>query len=195
MSTANPTGVDENKDDRLRSRLWRDNHASPFEFCDLTVEIEAPIFVARQIFRHRTFSFNEFSLRYSEHGVREWAEDYLKPEAWRLQDQANKQMSAGELYHNQELVDSLYMEACSQAFAAYEEMLARGVSREQARMVLPQSTYTRWRQKGNLRNWLGFLSLRMAADVQPETRVVAERVAEVVRELWPKCYNVWEAGR
>lgn len=196
MSTANPTGVDPVKDDRLRERLWRDKHASPFEFPDLTVEIEAPLFVRSQIFRHRVFSVNEFSLRYSEHDAHEWEAPYWVPDAWRAQDRKNKQMSGGLLDEaSQRVARDLHVAQMEAAFKAYEDLLALGVSREMARGVLPQSTYTRWRQKGSLRAWFGFFDLRLAPDVQPETQVIAQAVAGIVREHFPKCFEVWEAHR
>lgn len=180
-------GTEENPgDEKLLRYLWEHKHSTPFEFCSLHVEVEAPIFVARQIFRHRTFSFSEVSGRYVEIG-----EDVYAPKVWRGQGKTNRQGSAEPLYEeSQECAHEAYAEAVARAKETYAYLLSCGVSREQARLVLPVSTMTRWRMAGNLRNWLAFLTLRLAPDVQEETRLVAQQIAAIVAETWPRTWAI-----
>lgn len=186
MSTGNPTGEDPGKDARLRRYLWDHRHLSPFEFSELILEVQCPIFVARQWFRHRTFSYNEFSGRYAEMDLGYWG-----PEAFRAQGGANKQAGTGGLdLEAQEQAGSVYSAALHRAEEAYRELLAIGVCREQARAVLPLATMTRFRVKGNLRNWFHFLRERLDAAAQDEIRSEAEEVARIIRGIWPETYRV-----
>jgi thymidylate synthase (FAD) len=190
MSTGNPTGEDDAKDDRLRDYLWRHGHATPFEMAGLSVEIQAPLFVARQIFRHRTFSFNEFSGRYAE-----MPDLFYIPGLSRIQGQAasNKQASGEGLPPEVQLMAQAQMaQATRAARLVYESLIAKGVARETARMVLPLNQYTRWQQQGNLRNWFHFLSLRLDEHTQCESRQYAEAVAALIQERWPKTWEVFE---
>lgn len=186
MSTGNPSGVDEAQDARLRGYLWQHGHLSPFEFADLVVEVDCPIFVARQWMRHRTFSYNEFSGRYAK-----MDRGYWLPAGWRGQGTGNKQAGSAALPDDaQEAAAATYSAALRQAEEAYLQLLAAGVCREQARAVLPVATLTRFRAKGNLRNWCAFLRERLAPDAQHEIRVEAQQVARIVRDLWPLTYAV-----
>lgn len=188
MSTGNATGVDEGKDDRLRRRLWKDKHVTPFEMLGLHIEAQAPIFGARQIFRHRSFSMNEHSGRYADMPAL-----YYLPAADAItgQDPHNKQMAGAPLSPEaQRRAQVVIAEATRRAREAYEELQALGVAREMARIVLPLNQYTRWRMQGNLRQWAHFLSLRLAPDVQPETRAYAEAIAAIVAEHFPKTWAV-----
>lgn len=171
-------------DEKLLKYLWEHKHSTPFEFCSLHVEVSAPIFVARQVFRHRTFSFSEVSGRYVEIG-----EDVYAPKVWRGQGKTNRQGSAEPVAEQRDAAQA-YALGVEAARAVYRHLLSLGVSREQARLVLPVSTMTRWRMAGNLRNWLAFLKLRLAPDVQDETRLVAENVAEIVAETWPRTWAI-----
>ena len=101
-------------DEKLLRYMWEHRHSTPFEFCSLHVEVEAPIFVARQIFRHRTFSFSEVSGRYVEIG-----EDVYAPKVWRGQGKTNRQGSAEPLYEeSQECAHEAYAEAVAMDFPA-----------------------------------------------------------------------------
>lgn len=175
-------------DEKLLRYLWEHKHSTPFEFCSLHVEVEAPIFVARQIFRHRTFSFSEVSGRYVEIG-----EDVYAPKVWRGQGKTNRQGSAEPVAEQGDAAQA-YALGVEAAQAVYRHLLSLGVSREQARLILPVSTMTRWRMAGNLRNWLAFLKLRLAPDVQEETRLVAQQVAEIVAETWPRTWAIAGMG-
>lgn len=185
MSTGNPTGVDFAKDIKLRQYLWDNDHHSPFEFSTLTIEVECPIFVARQWMRHRTFSYNEFSGRYAEMPMAFWS-----PDEFRQQGASNKQAGEQPLPKAMQAHAAVeYAAAVSAAYDAYEQLLRLGVCREQARAVLPVATMTKFRVTGNLRNWLHFLRLRLDPHAQKEIRDDAEHVARIIQQHWPLTYT------
>lgn len=191
MSTGNPTGLDTEKDEKLRNYLWRNGHATPFEMSVLQVEVQCPIFVAREWMRHRTQSFNEFSGRYAE-----MPDLYYLPDESRIvsQSQINKQSSGDALA--QDAIDEardIILDITREARYAYERLLDLGVARELARSVLPVSQYTKFRAQANLRNWLHFLNLRMADNAQYEIRVYANAVAEMIEHLWPNTWKVFKS--
>lgn len=204
MSTSNPTGVDEAKDKKLLDRLWRDQHSSCFECCELMVDIQAPLFVLRQMDRHRTVSLdqpeivetydewrkfssrNEFSGRYSE-----MPDIAYLPGELRVQNEANKQCSSQQRVDGEEALERMH-EGQGETQKLYRYLLSQGVSRESARMVLPLAQYTRIRLKANLLNWFKLLNLRLRLDVQRETRLYAVAIGRVCRHLWPKCWDVFE---
>lgn len=166
---------DRDKDLKLLRRLWRDQHLSPFEMVETVWHIEAPIFVARQWMRHRTWSYNEFSQRYSESKL----EFYLPPED-RIDDD--------EAFH----METAFLGAEK----SYRDLLNLGTKEETARMVLPLSTYTYFRGKVNFRNLIAFLKLRTAEDVQPETRQIALQMVDLLRERLPELMEVcWDESR
>lgn len=189
MSTGNPTGVDAAKDAATRDFLWRHAHATPFEMAVLQIEVQVPIFVAREWQRHRTQSFNEASGRYMEMPAL-----YYRPEPGRfqLQSATNKQGSSGEIDAALREEMRCRMEAEQQLVRDnYEWYLAQGLSREVARIDLPLSQYTRFRAQTNLRNWLHFLNLRMAPNAQFEIRVYAHALAQLIQLLWPETWEVF----
>jgi thymidylate synthase (FAD) len=164
------------KDKKLIKYLAEHKHMSPFEHCQLTVKITCPLYIRSQIHRHRTFSFNEVSRRYTNKDL-----EFYLPEVYRLQHQSNKQASYGALgdVENEALkveVENFY----SQGLKLYEDMLAMGVCREQARGVLPQDLLTEFYMTGNLRNWAHFLSLRNKPDAQYEVQIIAQQVQQIL---------------
>ena len=179
-------------DEKLLRYLWKHGHHSPFEMTHVALEIQAPIFVARQIFRHRLFSFNELSARYT----------HLPDSAWlpaaeevRLQNiTGNKQGSEPTSTLNGDHFIAKVEESYRQSFRVYEELCAAGYAREQARTVMPLGTMTRWRQGGNLRCWLDFLSKRLPANAQAETRQVATACAEMIEPLFPRTFALFQEG-
>lgn len=190
MSTGNPTGVDPAADERTRDFLWRHGHSSPFEMGWLHLELQLPIFVARQIMRHRLFSFNEFSARYSE-----MPDLYYLPDVDRIcaQDAHNKQASGKPLSESQAQLAFEAIDRSTQADqATYEFLLNLGVARETARGVKSVNQYTKIRMAGNLRVWLDFLSKRLPENAQWETRQYAEAITAIVKDLWPKTYALFE---
>lgn len=190
MSTGNPTGVDEKKDDGLRDYLWRHEHTSPFEFNDLVLEVKVPIFIAREWMRHRTFSYNEFSQRYAEA-----IDEYYLPEAGRLEYQSkmNNQGSSGLLPEEiaDEILEDMKMEQVRQRLN-YDAYIKDGLARELARINMPVSNYTMFQVKGNLKNWMHFVKLRSAPGAQYEIRVYAQAILKIIESLWPKQAEVYK---
>lgn len=165
---------------------------SVFEFGCLHVQVRAPIFTCRQVMRHRTFSFSEVSGRYCE-----MKEEVYKPNAWLLQAKKNRQMSSAEALDEeaQASIDAWYEECVKNAYETYHYMLDRGVSREQARMVLPLSQMTHWAMCGDLRAWLAFIALRMHPHAQEEAQSLARQVNAIVAQHWPRTHALFMEKR
>lgn len=183
-------GEDSGSDARLIRYLWRNKHTSPFEAVTFTFEIKAPIFVFRQWHRHRTWSFNEVSARYTE-----LSDDYYvpKPEMIGAQSPSNKQMRV--LGNSDETASAMIKTACGNAFVMYRKLLERGVPRELARSVLPVATYSRMFATVDLLNLLKFLSLRDHEHAQHEIRVYAIAMRELIEPLVPVAVKAWEESR
>ena len=182
-------------DERLLRYLWEHKHHSPFEMGGLTVEVQAPIFVFREWHRHRTQSYNELSARYTE-----LPDLYYTPSISRLmagkQSSANKQGSEGGF--TEELARKFQIEIeliTTQCRSAYELLLANGVSRELARLVIPVNQYSRMRASANLRNWLAFLSLRMDPAAQFEIREYANTVGDIIKDRFPRTWELFTEGK
>ena len=177
-------------DDRQLIRyLLRHAHTTPFEMAELKFLVRVPMDCWRQWVRHRTANINEYSTRYS------LAIDSMQTtqdDGWRSQASTNRQGSAGLLTatDGHPLTQS-EQELQSLARRVYEERLAAGIAREQARKDLPLSTYTEAYWKIDLHNLLHFLALRMDSHAQLEIRHYAETIGrEIVARLFPLC---WEA--
>lgn len=174
----------------LLSYLYKHQHMTPFEMCELVVEVQLPIFVAREWMRHRTFSYNEASARYAQ-----MPDLHYVPSEKRMVKQATKNKQAG----GQEMLDDNMSEAClygikseqREVYYGYSLMLQRGLAREVARINTPVSRYTKFWCKGNLRNWLHFLGLRLHTDAQWEIREYAHAVAKIIREKWPRSWELF----
>lgn len=176
------TGLDLSKDTKLMNFLAEHEHLTPFEYQHATFLVEVPLFIRSQIMRHRTFSYNEISRRYTSDDIAFWI-----PEQLRAQGKVNKQDSGETLESG--LSNRLlhhYRLNVEEAEDAYNTMLRMGVAREQARAVLPQSLLTRFYMGGNLRNWAHFIKLRRDPHAQKEVRIVAERIATELAMLWPE---------
>ena len=190
MSTGNETGVDEAKDDGLRDFLMRHQHSTPFEMCELHLEVQAPIFVFRQWHRHRTQSYNEFSGRYAEMPDLFYVPD---PNRVKGKGQMNKQGSEGAL--SKVIIEDFVGKIGEEQLVArnaYEQHVGMGIANELARINLPLSQYSKMRVKANLLNWFRFLKLRLDPHAQYEILVYAEAVARIISELWPKCWEVFD---
>jgi len=178
-------GTRQVRDDKaLINYLMANGHMSPFEFVEFTFRVRAPIFVARQWFRHRTGNYAEVSGRYS---VVE--EEAYTPRAAEIRMGAVQQ-------HNQK-VDPLNLEreyktAVKSSFESYRRLLAAGVVREQARAVLPQGAMTRFYFKIDLRNLFNFLKQRLNRHAQLEIRMYAERIIELITPIVPHSVEAWE---
>jgi len=180
-------------DAKLLKYLYENKHLTPFE-CggELQVEIQAPILVFRQIMRHRTFSFNEMSSRYTK-----MPNAHYLPESSRLtaQSKSNKQASSEELLPlsvRSEFLDKM-KEQQEDVYSFYEHSIKDNkLSREIARLNCPVSRYSKIRAKTDLRNWLHFLGLRMHPHAQWETRQFANIIAEIVKAFWPRTFELFE---
>lgn len=177
-------------DDRKLIRyLLRNRHTSPIEQVALVFGVRAPLYVVQQLLRHRTAKLNQLSGRYEEHD-----EDFelTEPTGWREQSTTNKQGS-GETMPLEvgERMSALEAEVTAKAWAAYKEMLAAGVAREQARRVLPASTIVELVWQCDMHNLLHFLGLRLAPDAQLEIRKLAVQMAAEVARRFPWTWAAW----
>jgi thymidylate synthase (FAD) len=181
-------------DEKLLRFLWEHKHATPFEMGGLTVEVQAPIFVFREWHRHRTQSYNEMSARYTPLPDVNYVPSL---ERVMMRGGANKQASGTghELttFHANAFILNL-TKAYVEAEAQYQTALADGVPKELARCFLPVGRYSRMRASANLRNWLGFLALRMDPAAQWEIRQYAMAMASLVKPLFPRTYALFEEG-
>lgn len=178
------------EDQGLINYLMRNAHTSPFEQVELVFHVKAPIAIIRQWFRHRMASVNEISGRYAQLPN----EFYIPgPDEIRAQSTINKQVGEGSLWrpaaeHAAERIEM----AAREAYEHYEYLLARGVAREQARMVLPVGIYSEFYWKQDLHNLFGFLRLRLDWHAQAEIRAYAEVMAPMARAVAPLCYEAFE---
>lgn len=176
------TGLDQTSDTKLMFFLSREGHTSVFEHQSATFLIECPLFIRSQIMRHRTFSYNEVSRRYTSEQIAFWI-----PRDLRKQDPKAKQCSSGERLDDglARLALDDYHRHIDASVGVYNHLLSDGVAREIARAVLPQSLLTRFYMTGNLRNWAHFLKLRLDSHAQPEVQIIAQRIESELRKLWP----------
>lgn len=180
----------EGEDQKLIAYLLKHNHGTPFEHAVFTFHVKLPIFVARQWIRHRMSSYNEASFRY-----REPKEEFYYPKEWRAQDTKNKQgsVAAPSDFDHAELNLALDNQ-CRSTMADYKAMIAQGVSREMARMLLPVNLYTEWYWTVNARALLHFLELRCDSHAQWETRQYAYALAQIMRHTMPWTFDAWLAA-
>ncbi len=176
------------QDTKLLKFLLTNRHTSPFEQVILTWEMKMPIFVARQIVRHRTASLNEVSQRYTELDPPEF---YI-PEEFRHQDTVNKQGSTNEWINDGDFMRTEMEAQYKEAHSLYRLMINYGVAREQARIVLPLATYTKWIWTNDLHNTLHFLSLRMDEHAQWETRQYANAMFDIMEQKLPIIMGIWK---
>jgi thymidylate synthase (FAD) len=163
-------------DEKLIHDLAEEGHIAPFGHSYILFHIKAPIFVARQLVKHKFLRWSEVSRRY----VDDEPEFYV-PDVWRGRAEDKKQGSSGE-------VKIPYMvphEFNKSALYEYETLLESGVAPEQARMVLPQSTMTEWYWSGSLDAFADMCKLRLKDDTQYETRLVADQISVIMEDLFP----------
>lgn len=169
-----------NKDKKLIRYLAKHKHLSPFGHAFASFHVKAPIFVARQLVKHKFLRWNEISRRY----VDEEPEFYV-PDAWRGRSADKKQGSEGVV---DTAITSEYI--ATLAKGVYNNLLEEGVAPEQARMVLPQNAMTEWYWSGSLDAFAAMCRLRCASDTQYESQIVANQISEHMAELFPVS---WEA--
>lgn len=173
----------DDKDIKLINYLAEHEHMSPFEHCSLSVIIECPLYIRSQIHRHRTFAFNEVSRRYTSDNM-----EFFLPsiEDLRKQSKSNRQASNGQV-DEQTSIHLISNMADHHRYSEqlYNDLLAAGVCREQARGVLPQNLMTKFYMTGNLRNWAHFIKLRLHEGAQKEVQDVAQLVKVILLEKFP----------
>ena len=172
------------RDAKLVRYLAVHKHISPFGHAFCTWHVKAPVFVARQLVKHKFLRWNEISRRYVDDEP-----EFYKPDVWRGRSADKKQGSEGvvKLYGVAEQIVDDY---AAEALTAYQVLLEAGVAPEQARMVLPQSTMTEWYWSGSLDAFADMCNLRCKPDTQAETRLVADIIAGRMIHLFPVS---WEA--
>jgi len=167
------------KDRKLIHYLAKHKHLSPFGHCFASFVVKAPIFVARQLVKHKFLRWNEISRRYVDSKP-----EFYEPDEWRGKAEDKKQGSDGVVDVG-DWGDTNW--AC---LKAYQDLLSNGVCPEQARMVLPQSTMTEWYWSGSLDAFAAMCNLRCAGDTQLETRLVANQICDSMKELFPTSWFV-----
>lgn len=171
------------KDEKLIHFLAKNKHTSCFEHMGATLKLKVPIFIARQIQRHRTFSYNEISRRYVDSPP-----EFFWPDKWRKRADNIKQGSSDEVVGDDDWaygLPSAISRHMSDAIYLYNDMLDSEVAPELARMILPQNMYTEFYMSGNLRAWTHFLALRLDGHAQKEVQDVAKMVADILTPLFP----------
>jgi thymidylate synthase (FAD) len=181
------------KDAKLIRYLAKHEHISPFGHCFASFHIKAPVFVARQLVKHKFLRWNEISRRYVDSKP-----EFYEPNAWRGKAEDKKQGSDGivELYNMPDKRNPNFLVGETQTHyqklqcELYQSLLDAGVCPEQARMVLPQSMMTEWYWSGSLDAFADMCNLRCKPDTQAETRFVADAISEEMDKLFPVS---WEA--
>jgi thymidylate synthase (FAD) len=208
-----PCGLEmlSNRDTKLINYLAKHKHISPFGHAFASFHVKAPIFVARQLVKHKFLRWNEISRRYVDDEP-----EFYRPEVWRGKAADKKQGSEGvvttiewsepDSYYDEyypedkaylrpwesyeDTPQSITESVCEQSMRAYNILLEGGVAPEQARMVLPQSVMTEWYWSGSLDAFADMCRLRCKEDTQYETRIVADQINEIMKPLFPVS---WEA--
>jgi thymidylate synthase (FAD) len=180
------------KDEGLIRFLMRDRHGSPFEHNAFRFHIRCPIFVAREWFRHRIGSFNEFSMRYAKA-----TDDFYVPEAADVRTQVGKPGAYSFEPVDDELAEETRRElqaVYDEAYAAYARLVEKGVARELARSVMPVGAYTQFYWTVNARALMNFVSLRNSEFAQLEIRRYAEAVEVFFAEKMPVTHQAFVAN-
>ena len=177
-------------DAKLINYLFKHKHTSPFEMVRFKFHVKAPIFVARQWFRHRMGNYNEISGRYSE-----LKEEIYFPDKVSSQSKINKQLSANDNLLENKRVNNLfsnYISDSKQQFKNYNDLIDVGVSREIARIGLPLNTFTEFYFSIDLHNLLNFIKLRNSKNAQYEIKEYASKIQDIIEPLCPitmKAFN------
>ena len=179
---SNPTSqISALNNERLIKYLIKHKHWSPFEMVNICLDIVTTRDISHQIIRHRTFSFQEFSQRYSA------TEVVNEIRETRLQDTTNRQNS---LENDNEVLDKWWIgqqsDVMDTAYKLYDAALKKGIAKEQARVILPEGlTRTRLYMNGSVRSWIHYIELRTDPATQKEHRIVAQQCAEAISPIFP----------
>jgi len=189
----------DDKDRKLIRYLIKHKHTSTLEHCFVTFRVKVPLFIRSQHHRHRTWSYNEISRRYTDENL-----EFYEPKAFRTQHASNRQASNENelidpvLWHADNLSASDVVKSHHQdCVELYNKLMEKGVCREQARGVLPQNLYTEYYASANLSNILKFIELRSHEGAQLEIQKVAEAMLKILEDLYPetlKAYNEVKNG-
>ena len=181
-------GLDD-RDRKLINYLIKHKHTSTLEHNVVTFKFVVPLFVRSQHHRHRTWSYNEISRRYTDKDIQ-----FYLPNNFRTQHKSNRQASNAEEMIDPRVYGDLSTITASELLEhktyecldTFNNLLESGVCREQARMILPQNLYTEYYGTVNLNNLLKFISLRTHEGAQWEIQKVAEACLEIATDLWPE---------
>jgi thymidylate synthase (FAD) len=168
---------------KLLKFLIKHKHWSPFELASMCVEIETSRAIAAQILRHRSFSFQEFSQRYSE-------ATELEPVELRVPAEKNRQSSSSVLA--EDIPNSLINTMMQSSLQVYHQLIEGGVAKECARMVLPLGTQTTMYMNGTVRSWIHYINLRTEENTQKEHREIAEAIKRIFMEQFPSTSEALE---
>jgi thymidylate synthase (FAD) len=176
---------------KLLDYLIKHKHWSPFEMASACIEITTTRDIARQLLRHRSFSFQEFSQRYAN--INDLSDDFVLREA-RLQDNKNRQNS---IEHDDVELASWWNAQqnliIDQVKRIYNEAIERGIAKEQARAILPEgNTVSRLYVNGTIRSWIHYVELRSANGTQKEHMELANEVAKAIAQIYPSVTNFTE---
>jgi thymidylate synthase (FAD) len=195
VSFGKEKAVLDEKDKRLIRYLVKHRHTSTLEHCSITFRFVVPLYVRSQHHRHRTWSYNEISRRYTDVNIK-----FYEPQEFRTQHKSNRQASNAE-----ELIDpeigfqqgaSQYVKDHHQdCLELFNQLIEAGVCREQARGVLPQNLYTEYYGTVNLNNLLKFIDLRTHMGAQWEIVKVAEACLEIATDLFPETVGAYRRIR
>ncbi len=185
------------KDKKLINFLVKHKHTSVFEHGGITFRCVVPLFVRSQHHRHRTWSYNEISRRYTNVNLQ-----FYEPESFRTQHKSNRQASNDKDLINPELQHCLRTRRISdhvrvhhvQSIELFDTMIGAGVCREQARGVLPQNLYTTYYASANVSNIIKFIGLRDKPEAQQEIRVLAQAMKKFLEREFPHTAEAMEAG-
>ena len=172
-------GVLQDKDRKLIHYLAEHKHLSPFGHCFASFHVKAPLFVARQLVKHKFLRWNEISRRYVDSEP-----EFYEPKEWRGRSADKKQGSEGVVSISGETM-RVASKASMWSVRNYRALLNAGVCPEQARMVLPQSTMTEWYWSGSLDAFADMCNLRCTDDTQLETRLAANQICDKMKKLFP----------
>ena len=174
------------KDKKLIKYLIEHRHTSTLEHCFVTFRVKVPLFVRSQHHRHRTWSYNEISRRYTDFDI-----EFYEPAFFRTQHESNRQASNEHILVDPVLKNwQLEASDCvrmhhEQSLRFFNELIEAGVCREQARGVLPQNMYTEYYASANLNNILKFINLRLHEGAQLEIQEMAKAMLEIIAKLYP----------
>ena len=183
------TGEDAGKDEKLINYLYSHSHNTPFESVQFTFEVKAPIFVFRQWHRHRTWSYNEVSARYTE-----LPEEFYLPDEKYIGQQSQTNHQARDESKPHAMARWMRMEMMKhnqRQFGFYKDLLQAGMPRELARTVLPVATYSHMFASVNLHNLFKFLDERISEHAQYEIRVYAKAMLELIQPIVPVAVAAW----